>query len=138
MNYSFGEDTAITSVFEWAAKNYGYTNILMAVFIAFWIKILFIRYGYNFFEILILLCFLMGNGMLIFSFFGMLDSLTNSKIIDKGFLVGILYISWGIGRFFDKGKKVNYLKSLFSYVLGLLSFTIIAMAFGLLIDLIKK
>jgi len=136
--FSFEEGTATTSIFDWISKNYGYTNILMAVFIAMWIKIFFRRYGYNFFEILILLCFVMGVGMLIFSFFGILDTFIHLKIIDKSFLLGIVYISWGIARFFDKRKIMNYLKGFLSYMLGMVTFTFVAMLLGVLIDLLHK
>ncbi|MBX2844109.1 MAG: DUF3667 domain-containing protein [Flammeovirgaceae bacterium] len=47
------EESAITNIFGWIQKNYGYANILMAIFIAGWIKIFFRKYEYNFFEILI-------------------------------------------------------------------------------------
>ncbi len=137
VNYSFGKDSASTSIFEWISKNYGYSNFLMAVFIALWIKIFFRKYGYNFFEILILLCFTMGIGMLLFAFFGIIDSLTNLKVVDKGFLIGILYIIWAIGQFFEKKKYINYLKAFLSYFLGLITFTIGVLLIGLLIDFMK-
>jgi hypothetical protein len=110
----------------------------MAAFIGIWIKIFFRKAGYNYFEILILLCFIMGMGMLLFALFGLIDSLININLLDKGFLLGILYISWGIGQFFQKGKIVNYVKAFFSYMLGMISFTIIVMLIGVLIDLVVK
>ena len=39
---------------------------------------------YNFFEILILLFFLMGIGMLAFAFFGILSSIANIDFLDNG------------------------------------------------------
>lgn len=59
--------------FCWGKNNYGYASIIMAVFIAFWIKVFFRKYQHNFFEILILLSFLMGVGMLLFSLFGLFE-----------------------------------------------------------------
>jgi hypothetical protein len=60
-------DSAITNIYEWIQSNYGYANILMAIFITIWIRIFFRKYDYNFFEITILLCFVMGIGMLIYT-----------------------------------------------------------------------
>lgn len=137
VNYSFEKDSAVNSLFEWISQNYGYANFLMAVFIGFWIKIFFRKYNYNFFEILILLCFVMGMGMLLFAIFGVVDSLVSFKLIDKGFLIGILYIIWAIGQFFDKKKYLNYLKAFFSYFLGLLTFTFVVLFLGLAIDFIR-
>ncbi len=114
VGFSLGKDSATESISNWISENYGYANVLIALFIAFWIKFFFRKYSHNYFEILVLLSFVMGVGMLIFSFFGMVDSFVISEVIDKGFLVGVLYISWGIGQFFDRSKKINYLKAFLS------------------------
>lgn len=134
VNYSFDESSTSLSIFDWVTKNYGYANILIAVFIVGWIKVFFRKDDYNFFEILILLCFIIGMGMLIFSFFGMIDSLTGLPIIDKGFFIGVLYISWSIGQFFTGNKFLNSFKGLMSYMLGLFTFAIVLLIFGGLID----
>ncbi|MFC0877605.1 DUF3667 domain-containing protein [Saccharicrinis sp. FJH2] len=138
INYSFGGETAVSTIFEWVSTHYGYSNILMAVFIALWIRLFFRKYKYNFFEILILLCFIMGVGMLIFTVFGIMDSIFTFKIRDKGYVIGFLYITWGIGQFFDKKKIMNYVKGLFSYLLGMITFSIVAVASGLIIDALSK
>ena len=132
------EESATTLIFGWISKNYGYANILMAIFIAFWLKLFFRKYDYNYFEILILLLFLMGIGMLIFAILGMVDSLTGVAILDIGFLFGVLYISWGIGQFFDKKKIGNYLKAFGGYMLGMFSFFFLALMAGSLIDWISQ
>ncbi len=137
VGYSFEKNTAIASIFDWVSKNYGYSNILMGIFIAFWIKIFFKKYSYNFYEILILLCFVMGIGMLLFAFFGIADSLVNLKIIDKGYLLGILYILWAIIQFFDKKKFMNYPKAILSYFLGMLTFMTAIYVLGGIIDWIN-
>ncbi len=141
VNYStIGEEkSAIISIFKWISNNYGFSNILMAFLIAFWIKIFFRKYNYNFFEILILLFFLIGIGMLAFAFFGIISSMIGINILDSGgVIIVFLYISWGIGQFFGKSKITNYLKGLLSYVFGMISFALIALVMGILIDLINK
>ena len=75
--------------------------------------------------------------MLIFSIMGVFESLTSLKILDIGFLVGILYISWGIGQFFDKKKWLNYVKAFFSYMLGMFTFSIFIFMLGAIIDLLN-
>jgi len=136
VNSSLNEDSAVAVIFKWVSGNYGYANFLMAIFIAFWIKIFFKKYGYNFFEILILLCFVMGIGMLLFALFGIADSLIDLKIINKVYIIGIFYIFWAIGQFFDKKRYINYLKAFFAYFLGLITFTIAVFLIGNLIDLV--
>jgi len=131
------EESAITKIFEWIQNNYGYANILMAFFIAIWIKIFFRKYNYNFFEILILLCFAMGISMLIYTIFGIVESTTKIRVLHFGGIVGLVYASWAIGRFFDKSRKLNYLKGLMSYLLGMITFFIGAIILGLVIDLLN-
>jgi len=108
----------------------------MAIFIAFWIKVFFRKYDYNFFEILILLCFVMGIGMLVYTAFGVFEGLTNIKVLHIGGFIGFLYAPWAIGRFFDKDKKINYLKGFVSYFLEFLTFSLGAIALGTLIDMV--
>ncbi|MDO6761193.1 hypothetical protein Q4566_13360 [Tamlana sp. 2_MG-2023] len=131
-------DSFVNNIFGWIQKNYGYANILMAVFIAGWIKLFFRKHKYNFFEIIILLCFVMGVGMLIYPTFGILESITKIKVLQIGAILGFIYTSWAIGQFFNKKKKMSYLKGLLSYILRMISFYFIAIIIGLGIDLISK
>jgi hypothetical protein len=131
-------DSAVSKIFDWIKSNYGYSNIFMGFFIGLWTKILFKKSGYNIYEILILIFFIMGIGMLIYGVFGIAESLTKLKVLHIGGIIGIVYSIWAIGCFFDKQKVSNYIKGFFSYFLGLLSSTIMIVAIGLLIDLITK
>lgn len=133
----YGE-SAVIKIFEWIQKNYGYANILLAIFIAIWIKIFFRKYDYNYFEIIILLCFVMGIGMLIYSLFGTVESLTKLSVLHFGGIIGIIYASWAIGQFFDKNRKVNYLKGFLSYLLGMITFFLVATILGMGIDFVQK
>lgn len=132
------EESAITRIFKWIQKKYGHANIIMAIFIAIWIKIFFRKYNYNFFEILILLCFIMGIGMLIYTVFGIVESTAKIRILHIGGIVGLVYVSWAIGQFFDKNKKINYIKGFLSYLMGMVTFFLGAIILGVGIDLIQK
>jgi len=37
------------------------------------------------------------------------------KIVDNGFFLGVIYIIWAIGQFFDKKEITSYIKALISY-----------------------
>lgn len=130
------EQTATVTIFGWIQSNYGYANIFMAIFIAGWIKIFFRKYEYNFFEILILLCYVIGIGMLIYTVFGILDSVSTFQVLQIGGVIALVYTSWAIGRFFDKNKKMNYMKGFISYMLGMITFFIAAILLGVGIDLL--
>lgn len=137
---SFNDTTNPTAnlIFKWFQNHYGYGNIIMGVFIAFWLKLFFRKYDYNFFEILILLCFVIGTSMLIFSVFAILEGLTKLSLMKISGMISILYNTWATGQFFDKQKWTNYLKAMVSYILGLLTFSVSVILLGLLIDLFIK
>lgn len=132
------QNLAVFKIFKWVEGHYGYANIIMGIFITAWLKIFFRKFLYNFFEILILLCFVMGISMLILSLFGVLQGIFHINFINIGGIAGALYCSWAIGHFFGKQKLINYVKAFFAYVLGMITFSIVALLLGLLIDIITK
>lgn len=128
--------SVLINILVWLKQNYGFTNILMSVFFVWWIKLFFKRYDYNFYEILILLLYVTGIGTLVYSVFALLEILTGFGISYLGTAIGFIYYSWAVGRFFDKSKKVNYLKSSAVYFLGLITFYFFVIITGSIIDLI--
>jgi len=138
VNFHDTKQSATNVIFHWVENHYGYANIIMGVFIAFWIKVFYRKYDYNFFEILILLCFVMGIGMLIFSVFALLEGLTKLNLMRVSGMIGVSYCAWAIGQFFNQNKVINYLKALVSYILGMLTFFISATLLGVLVDSLIK
>lgn len=131
-------NTSLFKIFKWIEEHYGYANIIMGIFISFWLKLFFRKFGYNLFELLILLCFVMGMAMLIFSIFAVLQGLLAINLMNIGGILGILYCAWAIGHFFGKEKKLNYIKAFFAYMLGMLTFSLLAIFIGLAIDTLLK
>lgn len=72
----YAKSKGVMAILHWIESHYGYANILMGGFIALWIKIFFKKYGYNIFEITVLLCFVMGEGMLLLSIGTIFEGLT--------------------------------------------------------------
>ena len=131
------KDTAgsgVNIINDWVQNHYGYSNILMGIFIALWTKLFFRKYGYNFFEILILLCFVMGIGMLLFSVFAIAEGLSHLKLMPISAFVFFVYSAWAIGQFFDKQKFANYLKAFGAYMLGMISFSIVTTLLGVALN----
>ncbi|MDP2724480.1 MAG: DUF3667 domain-containing protein [Bacteroidales bacterium] len=137
VSYSDDKESTTLIIFKWVQGNYGYANIIMSIFIGLWLKILFRKYPFNFFEIIILLCFVMGIGMLIYSAFGIVQGLTHIDLMQFGAIIGLVYTTYAIGQFFEKRKPLSYVKAFFAYLLGMLTFTLIAIGTGIFIDLIK-
>lgn len=139
INFESGEKVLTSEkIFKWIQEHYGYANIIMGVFIALWTKLLFRKSQYNFYEILILLCFVIGIAMLIYSLFAVFEGITHIKLMAIGGIIGIVYCVWSIGQFFGKNKILSYVKVFFAYLLGMLTFTFGAVFLGILIDMIIK
>lgn len=136
IKFSGNKESATVTIFEWIQGNYGFANIIMAIFIGLYTKLFFKNYNINIFEILVLLCFVMGMGMLIYSVFGIIQSYVNFNLMQIAGMVGFVYFTWAIGQFFGKGRLVNYVKALFAYILGLITFSITAVLVGLILDLL--
>lgn len=128
------ENSATAVIFQWMEHYYGYANIITGVFIAFWLKLFFRKQDYNFFEILILLCFVIGIGMLIFAVAALIEGLTHLSMMGISGMIAIAYLTWAIGQFFDKKKASGYIKALIAYLLGMITFSASALLLGFLID----
>jgi len=138
IQYMEVQKSATGSIFKWIQAHYGYANIIMGICIAFWTKLFFRKHGYNLFEILILMCFIMGMTMLILAVFSIPSGIFHIDILQFGGMVCLVYTIWAMGQFFDKSKISAYLKSLLAYFLGMISFGIIAILIGVTVDLLFK
>ncbi len=130
--------SATSTISKWIQGHYGYANIIMAIFIALWTKLFFRKYKFNIFEILILLCFVMGMGMLFLAVFGIIQSLTGINLILIASIICFVYTTWAIGQFYEKGKIINYVKAFFAYMLGMITFFVVAILIGTIVDLMTK
>lgn len=138
VRYLDHKQSAATKIFNWVQGHYGYANMIMGIFIALWLKIFFKNHNYNFFEILILLCFVMGMGMLIYSIFGIIQGLTHFNLMQITGITGFIYTTWALGHFFGKNKISSYVKGFFAYILGMLTFALFIVLLATVIDFISK
>lgn len=132
------KNSAVGIIFNWIQNHYGYSNIMMGVFIASWLKLMYRRHDYNFFEILILLCFVMGMAMLIISVFAVVEGLTGLHTLKISGTLAMTYCIWAIGHFFERTRLTSYLKALTAYVFGVVTFAIFLFMLGILVDLITR
>ena len=132
-----GMAPAVSAIMSWLSANYGFTNILVAVCIAFWVKLLFWKHPYyNLFEILILLYFVIGVEMLLITMFGTIEGVTSWPVVDDGGVVlATLYVGWAIGQFFEDWRVWNILKGVFCYFLSLFTFIFVAIAIGVFVQM---
>jgi len=138
IEFSAAEGSSTSLIYNWIQSHYGYANIIIGAFMAIWIKIFFRKYDYNYFEILILLCFVMGIGMLILSVFAFFEGLTHWGLMQVSSILGMIYTTWAIGQFFDRKKISSYWKALASYLLGFITFALLVKYSVIVFDLIAK
>lgn len=138
MRYEGFEKSSISKILKWMQANYGYMNILMGIFIAFWLKVIFKKYGYNFFELLIMLCFTLGITMLIYAVCAVLEGVFHFKLFFIAGTIGVIYLIWAMGNFFEARKIMNYIKAFICFLLGTITFYIIILAIGITLDILTK
>ena len=127
------DDTALTAnaISNWVHNHYGYANILMGFLIACWLKIFFRKYDVNFFEISILLSFVMGIGMLFFAIAIFLNGITGFDFTSTFTVISFAYLAWSIGQFFDANRPSSFIKAGVAYALGFATFKVGAWALGI-------
>ncbi len=121
----------------WINSNIGYSQLLMAVYIAIWLKIFFRKRNYNFYEILLLLSYIFGEALLIFLLFIILANIFENQFVGSvGVGIYLLYIIWGIGQFFGERHIINYVKSAITFVFGASSYLAILVGIAYLLKII--
>jgi hypothetical protein len=125
-------------LFTWIQNHYGYANIIMGIFIAFWLKIFFRKYNYNFFELLILLCFVIGVAMLILAVLAFFEGLTKISFMKAAGFLSFVYCTWAIGQFFDGKKVSSYVKAFVAYLLGIFISILLVLVVGISCDILIK
>lgn len=129
---AFKEESIFENLIDWLSTNYGYSNIILAIPIAFWTKILFRKQNYNYYQIFTILSYYIGISVLIQSIFGIINGVTSIKVVQIGFFIGSIYVAWAIGQFFERQNRWNYLKGFLSYLLGVITFIGLIILIGLI------
>lgn len=135
---SIQKGSTTEKIMVWTESHLGYSNILMGALIALFIKLFFKYCGYNYFEILILLCFVMGFGMLISALFAMLEGVTHIDLKLISSIIAIGYCSWAIGHFFAAKKVMSYIKAFLAYIMGATTYWLLAVLLGNFIDAVLR
>ncbi|MDF2474717.1 MAG: hypothetical protein K0S24_200 [Sphingobacterium sp.] len=136
ISYYESQHSTTSTMFLWIQAHYGYANIIIGIFIALWAKLFFKKYGFNLFEIIILLCFVLGMSMLIYALFALIEGIAHQSVMTYASILALLYGVWSVGQFFDPTKLSNYLKAFAAYMLGFITFMLSVFAIGSGIDFI--
>lgn len=126
------------AISNWVHNHYGYANIIMGFFIACWLRIFFRKQDVNFFEISILLAFVMGIGMLFLAVAALLSGVTGFNLMPAFSFISFIYLSWSIGQFFEQKKLASYLKAGVAYILGFATFSLSTWVLGFGYDALMR
>ena len=132
------KSVGIKKAFQWVSDNFGIVNIILGLFIGFWIRLFFYKSGYNIYEIFILVFFTIGMGNLVFTFFGIIESVTGWQVNNLAYLFALLYSAWAIGNFFNKSKAWSYIKGILTYALGTTMGSCLTVLAGIIIDIVNR
>lgn len=134
---SYFKGSTVEIIQNWLQGHFGYNHILKSFFIAGWTWLFFKKHGCNMFEIMTLLCFISGQGMLIVAlllpFHSFLNQTANNILLISTSLVYPIVV---IAQFFDKTKAINYFKALLSYLLCGVTLFFVMVIIGLTIDFV--
>jgi len=116
------------AISDWTNNHIGYSSLIIGFFIALWTTLFFKKHKYNVYEITILLCYSVGQGLLIISLFTLVSIIFKTKSIASiGVFASYFYIFWSIGQFFGEKRIINYVKAIICCILGAVSFQLILM-----------
>ena len=125
-NIFFDQYLKKEAINDWLNGHIGYACLLIGITIAFWISIFFKKHNYNIYEIIVLLCYSMGQALLIITLFTLISYLTKIEFLPTvGIISSYLYIFWSVGQFFGEKQIINYIKSALCCVFGAVTFRII-------------
>lgn len=128
-------DSYTGKMMTWVTENYNYANLIEILFIAGLLKLLFRDKKFNFFEYLVLLCYLIGMSMLLVLIAMLAAHYSNQiSIYIYSLLVVSVYCIWGIGQFFGDKNFSTYILATVAYAGGLFLFIIGVLLVGGALD----
>jgi Protein of unknown function (DUF3667) len=132
------DNNTVTIIENWCNSNLGYYNICLGILVAFFLKLLFYKSKYNLFEVLVLMCYIIGIDILLAAITGLFSTIFHFNFMKLYAFVCFIYTSWAIANFYGKNKWYNYIKSLVAFVLGLIVLSFLPEVLGFIVDLIIK
>ena len=129
--------TKVYDIFHWIEEHHGYANLINGFFIALSINLFYRKYQYNLFEIIVLLCFVIGQSTFLLTITTIFLGTFNHTIYQTiGGIVNLGYSTWAIGQFFDNSKILGYITSFFVIIFKFILTYIAIILLGLSADLI--
>jgi Protein of unknown function (DUF3667) len=124
----------INKIVIWISENTNYSNLIEIVFLALALQLFFKKREYNYFEYIVLFCYLTGSAILISTIFLLIASALKNASINNYAQIGVFgYMIWGIAKFFKANKFSTYFRSFLAYFVGLAMFVAAAILLALIL-----
>lgn len=136
---TYGDNT-LSKINTWIQENNGYSNLLLVFPTLIWLKIIFKKYQYNYYEVFVVLCYVMGFGMLIACFQPILDYLFPSNFAINNLIIitiSFTYIGFALTNFYGNTLK-NFFTSISAYIFGFITFQVVLILIAKLYDILIK
>ena len=131
--------TKIYDILNWMQGHHGYANLINGFFVALSVKLFYRKFKFNLFEIIVLLCFVIGQATFLLTLTTIFYGLLSPKIYQTiGGILNLGYSTWAIGQFFDNSKILGFIKSFFVIIVGFLMTYTSIIALGLTADLLIR
>jgi hypothetical protein len=133
------EFVTISNILKWGANNFTYLTLILMPLFSFASFVSFRKAGYNYFEHLIINCYIKGAQIILYSVFCFLIHWTNNEIYILPVIalsLSIAYLIWFYMQFFDNKTAIYKITRL--VLTYLLYFTIIGLLFIILMIVILK
>ncbi len=128
-------------IYNWMVMHHNYGNLISGFFTAVSCSLFYRKFKYNFYETLIMVCFVIGLNTLLLSVGNLFYGIVKLQMFV--FLIAIvtfLYTTWAISQFYyNKSKKISgFLKALFVFLSGQLLMHFLLIVLGISADSILK
>lgn len=118
---------------EWLNSHIEYTLIIIGIFISFWLKLFLRKRNLNLFEVLVMICYFLGQSLIFLSITALLEKVFKvNTIFAIGLTVCTLYLLFGITDFYGKKQFSTYINVVLSIILGIISYSLLLVVLSFL------
>ena len=140
LNESGLEKSTTANILNWLSNNFGYSSLLLLPFFSFASYISFMNQKYNFFEHLILNCYITGQQTLIYltcSIIFFVLKIDGYYVQAVPFLIATLFTFWAFNQFFETKTLSKTLLTLLTYILYVIGTMFVCLVFGIIEGVIR-
>ncbi len=113
-----------SQTWNWLNNHLSYSNILMSGFVGFYVWLFFIKNKFSYFEVMTLICYVIGQGFILLSLKKIIFSIiVNGPMVKlTTAIIFFIYSAWAIGNFYKPKSIFTFLIAFLAYILGWITY----------------